>query len=142
MATVRELLKQKGGSVHAIGPDEPVLAAIQKMADHGVGALLVMRGEELLGTLSEREYARKVILMGRSSAETAVREIMCCPAPSVSPDDTVNTCMLLMTERRIRHLPVVAQGRVIGVVSMGDLVKRVIEEQQQEIEQLQRYIAS
>lgn len=142
MATVRELLKDKGGTVHAIAPDKPVLAAIQMMADHGLGALLVMRGEELLGTLSEREYARKVILMGRSSADTAIREIMCSPAASVTPDDTVNTCMLLMTERRIRHLAVVAQGRVVGVVSMGDLVKRVIEEQQQEIEQLQRYIAS
>jgi CBS domain-containing protein len=142
MTTVRELLGQKGGEIFAIGPDEPVLAAIQMMADRSVGALMVMRGNELVGIISERDYARKVILKGRSSAETAVWEIMSSPVKTVSPSDTINTCMLLMTEKHIRHLPVVDGGRVVGILSIGDLVKAVIEEQQREIEQLQQYIAS
>lgn len=142
MACVREVLAGKRAGVHAIAPDEPVLEAIQMMADRSIGALLVMRGSELVGILSERDYARKVILRGRSSAETPVWEIMSAPVTTVSPDDSVNTCMMLMTERRIRHLPVVQGGEVIGVLSIGDLVKQVIEEQQHEIAQLQRYIAS
>ena len=142
MAKVSDLLSGKGPQVHAIGPDEPVLAAIQMMADKSVGALLVMRGAELAGIVSERDYARKVILRGRSSAETAVWEIMSSPVTTVAPGDSVSTCMMLMTERKIRHLPVVEAGKVVGVLSIGDLVKSVIEEQQQEIAQLQRYIVS
>jgi CBS domain-containing protein len=142
MAKVADLLGPKGGAVYAVGPDDPVLSAIQVMADRGIGALLVMRGDELLGIVSERDYARKVILKGRSSAETPVWQIMSSPVTSVSPEDTTNTCMMLMTERKFRHLPVVEQGRVVGVLSIGDLVKAVIEEQQREIEQLQQYIAS
>ena len=142
MAKVSDLLSGKGPQVHAIGPDEPVLAAIQMMADKSVGALLVMRGAELAGIVSERDYARKVILRGRSSAETAVWEIMSSPVTTVAPGDSVSTCMMLMTERKIRHLPVLDGGKVIGVLSSGDLVKSVIEEQQQEIAQLQRYIVS
>ena len=142
MATVRELLAGKPAAVHAIAPDEPVLEAIQMMADRSIGAVLVMRGKELVGILSERDYARKVILRGRSSAETHVWEIMSSPVTTVSCDDTVNTCMMLMTEKRIRHLPVVNGGEVVGVLSIGDLVKSVIEAQEQEIAQLQRYIAS
>ena len=142
MATVRELLGVKPPAVHAIAPDEPVLEAIQMMADRSIGAVLVMRGNELVGILSERDYARKVILRGRSSAETQVWEIMSSPVTTVSCDDTVNTCMMLMTEKRIRHLPVVNDGEVVGVLSIGDLVKSVIEAQEQEIAQLQRYIAS
>ena len=142
MAKVRELLVEKGRQVVAIGPDEHVLAAISLMADKGVGAVLVMRGEELVGIISERDYARKIILKGRSSAETAVWEIMSSPVTSVGLDDTVSACMMTMTEKRVRHLPVVDQGRVVGVLSIGDLVKSVIEEQQREIAQLQRYIAS
>jgi CBS domain-containing protein len=142
MATVRELLAGKPAAVHAIAPDEPVLEAIQLMADRSIGAVLVMRGRELAGILSERDYARKVILRGKSSAETPVWEIMSAPVTTVSPDDTVNTCMMLMTEKRIRHLPVVEGGEVVGVLSIGDLVKSVIEAQQQEIAELQRYIAS
>lgn len=142
MATVKELLRDKGGEVFGIGPDEPVLAAIQMMADRSVGALLVMKNDELVGIISERDYARKVILKGRSSADTAVWEIMSSPVRTVRPDDTVNTCMVLMTEKHIRHLPVVEHGGVIGVLSIGDIVKRQLEEQQQEIEQLQKYIAS
>jgi CBS domain-containing protein len=142
MATVKELLRNKGGEVFGIGPDEPVLAAIRMMADRSVGALIVTKGSELLGIISERDYARKVILKGRSSSDTLVREIMSSPVKTVRPDDTVNTCMMVMTEKHIRHLPVVESGKVIGVLSIGDLVKQVIEEQQQEIEQLQKYIAS
>ena len=142
MACVKELLADKPPAVHAIAPDEPVLEAIQMMADRSIGAVLVMRGTELVGILSERDYARKVILRGRSSAETQVWEIMSAPVTTVSPEDTVNTCMMLMTEKRIRHLPVVSRGEVVGVLSIGDLVKSVIEAQEQEIAQLQRYIAS
>ncbi|HET7843653.1 MAG TPA: CBS domain-containing protein [Xanthomonadales bacterium] len=142
MATVRQLLEEKERAVHSIAPDEPVLAAIQLMADKGIGAVLVMRGNELAGILSERDYARKVILMGRSSAETPVWEIMSAPVTTVTPGDTINTCMLLMTERKIRHLPVVEGARVVGVLSIGDLVKHVIAEQEREIAQLQQYIAS
>lgn len=141
MAKVHELLAAKGDQVHAIAPDEPVLAAIQSMSDHGIGALLVMRGPELVGIVSERDYARKVVLKGRSSAETPVWEIMSAPVLSVGPDASVATCMMLMTEKRIRHLPVVADDRVVGVLSIGDLVKAVIEAQEREIAQLQRYIA-
>jgi CBS domain-containing protein len=142
MAKVKELLSGKGGQVFGISPDEPVLAAIQMMADRSIGAVLVMRGDELVGILSERDYARKVVLKGRSSAETAVWEIMSSPVTTVSPEDSINTCMMIMTERKIRHLPVVAAGSVVGVLSIGDLVKQVIEEQQREIAQLQQYIAS
>lgn len=142
MAKVADLLAGKGRAVVAIGPDEPVLEAIELMAEKGIGAVLVMRGEELLGILSERDYARKIILRGRSSAETAVWEIMSAPVTTVAPGDSVNTCMMLMTERKFRHLPVVDHGRVVGVLSIGDLVKSVIEEQQREIAELQRYIAS
>ena len=142
MRTVRQLLDSKGGRAIAIAPEEPVLEAIQLMADHHIGAVLVMRGNELIGILSERDYARKVILTGRSSAETAAWEIMSSPVVSVGPHDSVNTCMRVMTDRRIRHLPVVDDGLVVGVLSIGDLVKAVIEEQQQEIAQLQHYITA
>lgn len=141
MAKVSELISDKR-EIWSIGPDDPVLAAIELMAEKSVGALLVMRGDELVGILSERDYARKVILRGRSSAETSAWEIMSSPVKTVSPDDTVNTCMMLMTEHKIRHLPVVERARVVGVLSIGDLVKAVIEEQQREIAQLQNYIAS
>jgi CBS domain-containing protein len=142
MRTVKQLLDAKGRRVVAIAPEEPVLEAIQLMADHHIGAVLVMRGEELAGILSERDYARKVILNGRSSGETAAWEIMSSPVVTVGATDTVNTCMRIMTERRIRHLPVVEDGKVTGVLSIGDLVKAVIEEQQQEIAQLQQYITA
>jgi CBS domain-containing protein len=119
-----------------------VLEAIQLMADKHVGALLVMRGAELVGIVSERDYARKVILLGRSSAETSVSQIMSSPVTTVTPIQTLNECMQIVTQQRVRHLPVVDQGRVVGVVSIGDLVKAVIEEQQQQIEQLESYIRS
>ena len=140
MITVRHLLDRKGRAVYAIGPEDPVLEAIQMMADHHVGALIVLKNEELAGIVSERDYARKVILMGRSSAETPAWQIMTSPVHSVSPDHTLQDCMRLMTDKRIRHLPVVDSGRVVGMISIGDLVKAVIEEQQRTIEQLETYV--
>lgn len=142
MTTIRHLLQNKGGVVHSIDAEAPVLAAIESMAAHGIGALTVMRGNQLVGVVSERDYARKVILMGRSSAETPVWAIMSSPVVTVGQDETVNTCMLLMTERKFRHLPVVEDGEVIGMLSIGDLVKCVIDEQAEQIAHLQNYIAS
>ncbi len=141
MRTVSQLLDGKGRQIIAIGPAAPVLEAITKMAEHGIGALLVMDGEKLLGIVSERDYARKVILKGRSSADTRVDQIMSSDVKTVSPDRSVHGCMRTMTEARIRHLPVVEDGAVVGMLSIGDLVKAVIEDQQQEIAQLQQYIA-
>jgi CBS domain-containing protein len=140
MLTVRHLLEQKDRAVRAVAPDDPVLEAIRAMAEHHVGALLVMQNNELLGIVSERDYARKVILLGRSSADTAVREIMASPVVTVSPLSTLDECMRLVAERRVRYLPVVENGRTVGVVSIGDLVKATIEEQQRTIEQLESYI--
>lgn len=141
MLRVRYLLAFKTKSVWTIGPEEPVLEAIQVMADKHIGALPVMRGDELIGIVSERDYARKVILLGRSSSDTPVWQIMTSPVVTVSPDEAVHRCMEIMTEQRIRHLPVVEKGALIGIISIGDLVKAVIEEQQQTITQLERYIA-
>ena len=142
MTTVKHLLDRKGTQIFSVEPDDPVLEAIGIMAEHHVGALLVMRGAELVGIVSERDYARKVILKDRSSAETPVWQIMSSPVTTVTPAHTVNQCMQIVTDQRVRHLPVVEAGTVMGVVSIGDLVKAVIEEQQQQIEQLERYITS
>jgi len=139
---VRQLIGTKSRTLYSAEPEDPVLEAIRLMAEHHVGALLVMKGTELKGIISERDYARKVILHGRSSAETPVWQIMTTPVITVSPDQTVQDCMKLMTDRRVRHLPVVEGGQVVGMVSIGDLVKAVIEEQQQTIEQLESYIHS
>ena len=141
MVTVRQLLGRKGNDVWSIDVEEPVLVAIQLMADKHVGALPVTRDGELAGVISERDYARKVILLGRSSAETPVWQIMSTPVVTVGPDQDVRQCMQLMTHRRIRHLPVVEQGRMVGVISIGDLVRAVIEEQEHTIEQLERFIS-
>lgn len=140
MITVRHLLDRKNPAMFTVAPEDPVLEAIRAMAEHHVGALLVMRGEALAGIVSERDYARKVVLLGRSSAETPVWQIMSSPVVTVSPDTTVQDCMVLVTEKRIRHLPVMESGRVIGIISIGDLVKSVIEEQRRTIEQLESYI--
>ena len=140
MTYVSQLLERKGRAMYSIEPEDPVLEAIQLMADHHVGALLVMKADELVGIVSERDYARKVILLGRSSAETPVWQIMSSPVLTVSLHHTVQECMELMTEHRVRHLPVVEDGRVVGVVSIGDLVKAVIQDQQETIEQLESYI--
>ena len=141
MLRVNHLLARKGREVWSVDADQPVLEAIQIMADRRVGALPVMRGGELVGVVSERDYARKVILLGRSSAETPVWQIMSSPVVSVAPGDSIKQCMELMTERRIRHLPVVENGDMIGMISIGDLVRAVIEEQQETIEQLERFIS-
>ncbi len=142
MQTVNQLLDEKGHEVHALGPEEPVYEAIRLMAERQIGALLVMEGGRMVGIVSERDYARKVILRDRASRTTPVRDIMTAEVICVSPHETVQDCMQRMTRHRIRHLPVVEDGGVLGVVSIGDLVKAVIGDQQQEIEQLQRYIAS
>jgi CBS domain-containing protein len=142
MASVKQLLDRKGTALFCVEPEDPVLEAIRQMAERHVGALLVMRGNELVGIVSERDYARKVILLGRSSRDTPVWQIMSSPVYTVSPNHTVDDCMRLMTERRIRHLPVLERGRVVGVISIGDLVKAVIEDQKQTIEQLESYIHS
>jgi CBS domain-containing protein len=140
MLRVQHLLSVKGTDVWCVDADEPVLRAIEIMADKHIGALPVMRGDELVGMISERDYARKVVLMGRSSAETAVWEVMTAPVITVTRDQTVNDCMQMVTDRRIRHLPVVEKNRLVGMVSIGDLVRAVIEEQQQTIDHLEKFI--
>jgi CBS domain-containing protein len=141
MRTVRQVLADKPADIFAVAPDAPVVEAIRLMADKSIGAVLVLRGDALSGILSERDYARKVVLQGRSSADTPASAIMTAQVVTIGPDTPVPACMQLMTERRIRHLPVVEDGRVVGVISIGDLVKAVIADQQVELEQLQRYIA-
>ena len=142
MSQVKHLLESKGSTVFSISPDAPVLEAIKHMAEHRIGALLVMRGDQLVGVMSERDYARKVILQGRSSSQTAVADIMTSEPLTVGPDTDVFDCMRLCTDSRIRHLPVVQGNAVVGVISIGDLVKAVIDAQAEQIEHLQRYITS
>lgn len=142
MPTVRQLLETKTPDVFAVAPDAPVIDAIRTMAEKHVGAVLVMEGAKLVGILSERDYARKVVLAGRSSKDTPVRDIMTADVITVAPSDDVPRCMQVVTQHRIRHLPVIQDGQVLGVISIGDLVAAVIEQQQVELDQLQRYIAS
>ncbi len=142
MRSVSQILERKGSRVVSVAGQAPVLEAIRLMAEHHIGAVLVMRGEELIGIASERDYARKVILQGRSSSDTPVATIMSSPVVCVGPQHSVADCMAIMTEKHIRHLPVMEDGRVAGMVSIGDLVKELIAEQQQEISYLQQYIAS
>ena len=139
--TVRDMLRGKP-NVYSVEPAATVLDALRMMADHNIGAVLVRSDEKLEGIFSERDYARKVILLGKTSRETLVREIMTTQVICVEPDWTAEQCMALMTERRIRHLPVVEQGRLIGVISIGDVVRVVVDDQQFTIESLQRYITS
>ena len=142
MKTVTQLLEAKGREVHAIGPDARVIDALKLMAEKDVGALVVTEGAKISGIISERDYARKVILQGKSSHDIAVREIMTARVVTVQPRHTVEECMALMTEKRIRHLPVTEGERLIGVLSIGDLVKEVIAEQEATIRQLESYIHS
>jgi CBS domain-containing protein len=140
MTMLSQLLRDKGHAVHSVAPDASVLEAIRLMAEQHIGALLVIDGGRLTGIVSERDYARKVVLNGRSSTSTAVHEIMTTPVITIGPEHTVEDAMRLMTSRRIRHLPVVRGETLLGVVSIGDLVKSVIEEQRHTIEDLRSYI--
>jgi len=142
MKTLTQLLQAKGGQIHTIAPDASVFGALKLMAEKDVGALVVTEGGRLAGIISERDYARKVILHGKSSHDLAVREIMTEKVVTVHPGQTVEDCMGIMTARRVRHLPVVEGDRLIGVLSIGDLVKEVIAEQEQTIKQLESYIHS
>lgn len=140
--TVGTILKRKGGGIWSVRPDQTVYEAIEMMADKGVGALLVMSEGKLAGIISERDYARKVILQGRSSKTTVIQEIMTSPVISVSPKEAVDECMELMTRNRIRHLPIMENERVVGIVSIGDLVKWLVSEQEETIEHLHNYISA
>jgi CBS domain-containing protein len=140
MLTLKSLLDHKGHSVLSVSPDAPVIDAVRIMAESHVGALLVMQDGLLIGIISERDYARKVVLLGRSSSDTPVRDIMTAQVVTVPPDASVHDAMQLMTQHRVRHLPVVSGTAVHGVVSIGDLVKSVIEEQQHHIQNLETYI--
>ena len=141
MKLVKHLLDRKGRHVISVAPDTSVLDAIKLMADKAVGSLVVMQDDKLLGIMSERDYARKVIIKGRSSESTPVSEIMTADVITTSSAHTVNECMNQMTERKIRHLPVVEDEKVIGMISIGDLVEAIISDQQEEIEQLEHYIS-
>jgi len=142
LKSVRQVLKDKGYAVETIAPQALVYEALQKMANRGVGALIVFEGGEICGLFSERDYARKVILQGRLSKETQVQEIMTRRVITVELEQTVEACMVLMTDKRIRHLPVIEEGRLAGIVSIGDIVKAVIEAQRLTIEELETYITS
>ncbi len=142
MQSVKQMLEGKGNAVHGVTPDDTVLTAIKRMAELGVGALVVLEKDVLVGILSERDYARKIVLAGKSSSTTPVREIMSSPVLTTTTDARANACMRLMTDKRIRHLPVVDGERVVGMLSIGDLLKVVISDQQKMIEQLNSYINS
>ena len=140
MKTVKSILDAKGPDIWSVKADDTIFAAVKLMADKNVGALLVMNGDKLAGIVTERDYARKVILEGKSSKDSSVSEVMTTHILCVSPERTVDECMALMTDKRTRHLPVLDKKHVVGIVSIGDLVKAVINEQQILIEQLQHYI--
>jgi len=138
--TAAEILRVKGTDVWSIGPDDTILHAIQLMANHEIGALLVMDNDKLVGIVTERDYTRKVALEDRSSKKSLVREIMSHKVLCARPEQTVQECMALMSDKRARHLPVVDHKKVIGIISIGDLVQSIIAEQKFEIEALQHYI--
>ena len=141
MKSVAQILKTKPEqTVHTITPSTSVFEAVRQMAEENIGALLVMEDVKIVGIITERDYARKIILMGRSSKETPVRDIMTSPVMYVRPDQTNEECMALMTDNRVRHLPVMDNGKLIGLISIGDLVKDIISEQKFIIEQLEHYI--
>ncbi len=142
MTVVADILKAKGDAiVHSIGPNDSVFDALQRMADKGIGALLVMEGEQIVGIVTERDYARKIALKGRTSTLTQVRDVMTTSVMFVKPAQTSEECMALMTDNRLRHLPVIKDDKLIGLISIGDLVKHIISEQKFVIEQLEQYIS-
>ena len=140
MVVVRQVLQTKGYAIWSISPDASVYDALKLMADKEIGALLVLNGQKLVGIISERDYARKVILKGKSSIDTPVKEIMVKEVISVHPEQPIEECMALMTEKHVRHLPVCEDDRLLGIVSIGDIVKAIISQQEFMIEQLERYI--
>ena len=140
MTTVSQILQVKGNKTWSVPPDTTVYDALKLMADHNLGAVLVIEGEMLKGIFSERDYARKVILKGKTSKETLVEEIMTQEVVIVRPNQSIEECMALMTNKRIRHLPVVEGGKLVGVISIGDVVKAIISEQEYTIHQLENYI--
>jgi len=140
MSTVKDLLKSKGSHVHSISPDAKVYEALKLMADEDIGALVVLQDEKLIGIFSERDYARKIILKGKFSKDTQVREVMASQVVYVSENQTVEECMVLMTHKRFRHLPVLEGKKIVGVISIGDVVKSIISSRNLSIEQLTHYI--
>lgn len=141
MTTIRQVLEKKGSEVATIAPDETVFRALEIMAERDIGALVVATDGAPVGLLTERDYARQVILKGRRSRDTPIRDVMVENFQAVTPNDTVDACMLLMTDKHLRHLPVLENGRLVGLVSIGDLVKSVIDQQQSTIEQLVGYVS-
>jgi CBS domain-containing protein len=142
MKTVRNILQYKSQSIYSVDPDTSVLDALKIMMDKNISALLVMNGPELKGIFTERDYARKIILQGKSSKETKIKEAMTANLEVINPNSSIDYCMQIMTDKHIRHLPIVDNGKVSGMISIGDLVKFVIDDQKQTIEQLQSYISS
>jgi CBS domain-containing protein len=140
MTTIRQLLREKGHKIYSIGPDSTVYDAIRTMADENIGSLVVMEGGKIVGIITERDYARNVELKGRASPATRVREIMEHRVLYAQPDQSVEECMAIMTDKRIRHLPVIEQQKEIGLVSIGDLVKSIISDQKITIDQLEHFI--
>jgi CBS domain-containing protein len=141
MRTVNDILQHKGRKVWSVEPNDTVLHALALMAEQEIGAVVVLEQGRLAGILSERDYARKVVLLGRSSRESAIRDVMTCDVITVSPAQDIDECLALVTNRRVPHLPVLEQSRVVGLISIGDLVHARIDEQEQVIEHLQQYIA-
>lgn len=140
MTTLRNILQEKRGNIWSVAPDTTVYDAIKMMADKNVGALVVLEGEKLSGIISERDYARKVILKGKSSKETKVKEIMTSDVITITPEQSVEECMAVMTHKHVRHLPVLEAKKLVGVISIGDVVKAIISEQEYTIKQLENYI--
>ena len=140
MKTVRDILNTKGHDVWCIGLENTVFEALRRMAEKEVGALVVMDGPRLAGIISERDYARKIVLLGRTSPNTLVKEIMTSHVAYTHPEQSIEECMAIMTDKRVRHLPVIEAGKLVGLISIGDLVKSIIADQKFIIEQLERYI--
>jgi len=140
MRSVKDILREKGTQIYSISPDAKVYDALQLMADKNVGALMVMEGDTAAGLISERDYARKIVLKGKLSKDIPVREIMTADMVCVGPDEDVEVCMELMTDKRVRHLPVLENDQLIGIISIGDIVKTIIRHKEEIIKQLESYI--